>query len=100
MKKLLCLVEVPDKYTREIYKVDNVYEFEDERADEILRARTKVTQEPYFEEYVEEVTEEVVQAVATAIVEEAEENDKSVEEVVTEIVEEQKPKRGRKSTKK
>lgn len=54
MKKLECLIEVPDKYTKEIYKVGNVYEFTDERAKEVLAARTKVTNEPYFVEWNEE----------------------------------------------
>ena len=99
MKELLCLISTFDKYTREEYEEGKVYEFDDEtvlarsnktRAEEVLSARTTVTNEPYFEEYVEEVTEEVVEAVATAIVEEAEETGKTVEEVVEEIVEETK----------
>ena len=53
MKKLLCLISVPDKYTKERYEEGKLYEFNDDRAGEILSARTKVTNEPYFEEYVE-----------------------------------------------
>lgn len=87
MRKLLFKITVPDKYTGKEYKEGQVYEFEDKRAEEILKARTKVTNEPYAVEY-EEITEEEVQAVATAIVEQAEEENKTVEEVVNEIVEE------------
>ena len=96
--KLKCLINVPDKYTGKQYKAGEVYEFEEKRAKEILSARTRVTNEPYFEE-VEEVTEEVVQAVATAIVEQAEEDDKTVEKVVEEIIEE-KPVKKRTTRKK
>lgn len=90
MKDLLCLISVPDKDTRAEYKEGNVYPFDDTkvlersnmtRAEEILSARTKVDNKPYFvevtkDEEVEEVTEEQVQAVASAIVETAEEENK------------------------
>ena len=56
MKKLKCLINVPDKYTGKEYKEGKVYEFEDERADEILACRTRVTKEPFFEEVIEEET--------------------------------------------
>ena len=95
MKKLKFLITVPDKYTKETYLAGEVYEFEDTRAEEILKARTAVTKEPYAIE-VEEITEEIVQAVTQGIVEQAEEDNKTVEEVVNEIVEETKPKRKRK----
>ncbi len=89
MKKIKCLVSVPDKYTGRQYKEGETYEFEDARADEILACRTRVTGEPFFEEF-EEVSEEVVQAVAQGIVETAQEEGKTVEETVNEIIEEGK----------
>lgn len=39
MKKIKFLVNVPDKYTREEYKEGQEKEFEDKRAEEILKAR-------------------------------------------------------------
>lgn len=87
MRTLKCLISVPDKYTKAKYEEGKTYNFDDERAEEILSARTKVTNEPYFEEYAE-VTEEEVQAVASAIVEQAEEDNKPVEEVITDIIKE------------
>lgn len=63
MKKLLCLVSVPDKYTKGVeYKEGTYYDFDDEkvlkrsnktRAEEVLSARTPVTKEPYFIEVEE-----------------------------------------------
>ena len=106
MKKLKFLITVPDKYTGKQYEAGQVYEFEDERAEEILKARTAVTHEPYAVE-VEEITEEIVQAVAKGMVNHAKENNQTVEEVVNEIIEEanevveEKPKktRGKKAKK-
>jgi hypothetical protein len=60
MKKLEFLITVPDKYTREEYKAGQVYEFTDERADEILKARTAVTNEPYAKEFMEKLVEEML----------------------------------------
>lgn len=57
MKKLKFLISVPDKYTNVMYKAGEVYEFEDTRADEILKARTPVTKEPYAVENVEKPVE-------------------------------------------
>ena len=64
MPKLRCLINVPDKYTNAQYKKGECYEFADERAKEILAARTGVTNEPYFElveekKEVTEITEEM-----------------------------------------
>ena len=36
MKKLEFLVDVPDKYTREMYKKGDIKEFDNKRAEEIL----------------------------------------------------------------
>lgn len=44
--KLKFLVNVPDKYTRELYQKDQVKEFEEKRAREILTARRR-NGEPY-----------------------------------------------------
>jgi len=63
MKKLECLISVPDKYTKKEYVIGEIYEFEDERAEEILSARTKVTGEPYFQEYVEPIQEEPIEEI-------------------------------------
>ena len=68
MKKLKFLISVPDKYTRIQYEAGQVYEFEDTRAEEILKARTAVTHEPYAVEVVENVeniveTEQVTEQV-------------------------------------
>jgi hypothetical protein len=54
MKKLKFLVNVPDKYTKEMYEEGQVKEFEDDRADEILSAK-----QSNGESYVEEVKEEM-----------------------------------------
>ncbi len=40
MKKIKFLVNTSDKYTKEAYTENQVKEFEDERADEILKARS------------------------------------------------------------
>jgi len=53
MKKLKFLVNVPDKYTKEMYEEGQVKEFEDDRADEILLAKRS-----NGEAYAEEVKEE------------------------------------------
>ena len=55
MKKIEFLVDVPDKYTNEKYKKRQVKEFEDKRADEILKAR-RANGTPYAV-LVEEVQE-------------------------------------------
>lgn len=54
--KIKFLVDVPDKYTREEYKKDQVKEFKKERAMEILSAR-----QPNGQPYAIEVKEEVVE---------------------------------------
>lgn len=88
MKILRCLIDVPDKNTRKEYKAGEIYEFKEERAEELLLARTKVSEEPYFVEYAveQEVTEEITQAVCKAIAEQAKEDNKTIEEVVKEII--------------
>lgn len=48
MKKIKFLVNVPDKYTREEYKEGQEKEFEDKRAEEILKAR-RANGQPYAE---------------------------------------------------
>lgn len=53
MKKIRFLVNVPDKYTREEYKKGQEKEFEDKRAEEILKAR-RANGQPYAE-LVEEI---------------------------------------------
>lgn len=55
MKKIRFLVSVPDKYTREEYKKGQEKEFENERADEILKAR-RANGQPYAE-LVEKIKE-------------------------------------------
>lgn len=55
MKKIRFLVNVPDKYTREEYKKGQEKEFENERADEILKAR-RANGQPYAE-LVEKIKE-------------------------------------------
>jgi len=54
MKKLKFLVNVPDKYTKEMYEEGQVKEFEDDRADEILSAK-RSNGEPYAEEVKEDI---------------------------------------------
>lgn len=56
MKKIKFLVNVPDKYTREEYKEGQEKEFEDKRAEEILKAK-RANGQPYAElvERVEEI---------------------------------------------
>ena len=61
MKKIKFLVDVPDKYTKEVYKEGQEKEFEDKRADEILAAKQSNGQ-PYAEEVIEK-SEEVETAV-------------------------------------
>lgn len=55
MKRIKFLVNVPDKYTREEYKEGQEKEFEDKRAEEILKAR-RANGQPYAE-LVEETKE-------------------------------------------
>lgn len=52
MKKVKFLVNVPDKYTREEYKKGQVKQFNNKRAEEILKARRN-NGEPYAVEVVE-----------------------------------------------
>lgn len=63
MKKLLFKITVPDKHTGKEYKANEVYEFENKRADEILAARTPVTNEPYAVEYKEPIEEEIKEVI-------------------------------------
>ena len=90
MRLLRCLIDVPDKNTRKEYKAGEIYEFKEERAEELLSARTKVSEEPYFVEYAveKEITEEIVQAVCNSIVKQSKEEKKTIEEVVNEIIDE------------
>lgn len=55
MKTIKFLVDVPDKYTKEQYKKGQVKEFEDERAEEILKARRSNGQA--YAELIEEIKE-------------------------------------------
>lgn len=60
MKKIKFLVNVKDKNTRELYKANDIKEFEDARADEILnKRRANGTR------YAELVTEEIETATKT-----------------------------------
>ncbi len=88
MRLLRCLINVPDKNTRKEYKSGEIYEFNEERAEELLLARTKVSEEPYFTEYSveQEITEEIVQSVCKSIVGLAKDDNKTIEEVVNEII--------------
>ena len=61
MKKIKFLVDVPDKYTKEIYKNGQVVEFNDKRADEIL-SKKRANGEAYAREIVEEVETATVKA--------------------------------------
>lgn len=54
MKKLEFLVDVPDKYTKEMYTKGQVKEFEDKRAEEILNKK-RANGQAYAREVVEEV---------------------------------------------
>ena len=36
--KLLCITESQDRYTKQIYKQGNIYEFEDRRAQQVLKS--------------------------------------------------------------
>ena len=54
MKKLEFLVDVPDKYTNEMYKKGDVKEFNNKRAEEIL-SKKRSNGEAYAKEIVEEV---------------------------------------------
>ena len=55
MKTIKFLVDVPDKYTKEQYKRGQIKEFEDERAEEILKARRNNGQA--YAELIEEAKE-------------------------------------------
>ena len=67
MKKLKFLITVPDKYTKQQYEAGQIYEFEDTRAEEILKARTAVTHEPYAVEYIEPVVMETVETMENVV---------------------------------
>ena len=54
MKKLEFLVDVPDKYTREMYKKGQVKKFNNKRAEEIL-SKKRSNGEAYAREVIEEV---------------------------------------------
>lgn len=53
MKKIKFLVNVPDKYTREEYKEGQIKQFNNKRAEEILKAR-RHNGEPYAVEVVKQ----------------------------------------------
>ena len=97
MKKLIFNITVPDKNDKTIIyekydesKKGPVYTFEDERADEILNKRTRVTNEPYAREFIEEEHQEEV--LEEIIIDDAELE--ALEEV---IIEEVKPKKAKKN---
>ena len=52
MKRLEFLVDVPDKYTKEMYKKGLIKEFEDKRAKEIL-SKKRANGEAYAKEVIE-----------------------------------------------
>lgn len=54
MKKLEFLVDVPDKYTGEMYKKGQVKEFNNKRTEEIL-SKKRSNGEAYAREVIEEV---------------------------------------------
>ena len=54
MKKLEFLVDVPDKYTKEMYKKGHIKEFNNKRAEEIL-SKKRANGEAYAKEIIEEV---------------------------------------------
>ena len=54
MKKLEFLVDVPDKYTKELYRKGQVKEFNNKRAEEIL-SKKRNNGEAYAREIIEEV---------------------------------------------
>lgn len=61
MKKLKFLVNVPDKYTREIYKEGQIKQFNNKRAEEILNTK-RANGEPYailIEEEIETTTKKI-----------------------------------------
>lgn len=67
MKKIKFIANATDKITNEKYKVGDIKEFKNERADEILKARRKNGKA--FAELVEEIEE-----VETAVKKEDKEN--------------------------
>lgn len=62
--------DVPDKYTREVYKKGKTYDFAEERANEILKVVNKNTGKPYAEVAKEKPKkkEEVVEEQPTELV--------------------------------
>ena len=61
MKKIKFLVDVPDKYTKELYKKGQIKEFNNKRAEEIL-SKKRANGEAYAEEVLEEVETATVKA--------------------------------------
>ena len=57
MKKLKFIIQVKDKNTKEEYKVGQIVEFEDKRADEILTAR--LTDGTHYAVEVKETEKEI-----------------------------------------
>ena len=55
MKKLKFLIDVPDKYTKEIYRKGQIKEFDNKRADEILSKKRENGQ--FYAELIEEIEE-------------------------------------------
>ena len=66
MKKIKFLVDVPDKYTKEMYKKGQVKEFEDKRAEEIL-SKKRSNGEAYAKEVIEIETATKKVKVETAV---------------------------------
>ncbi len=54
MKKIKFLLKVKDKETKEIYEEGTIKEFEDDRAKEILKAKSKKTKKKIAEEVATE----------------------------------------------
>lgn len=67
MKRLKFLVDVPDKYTREMYKKGDIREFNNKRAEEIL-SKKRANGEAYAEEVLEEVETATVKVKAETAV--------------------------------
>ena len=77
MKKVKFLVDVPDKYTKEMYKKGQIKEFDNKRAEEIL-SKKRSNGEAYAKEVVEEVetaTKKVKTETATKKTRKKKEND-------------------------
>ena len=76
MKKLEFLVDVPDKYTREMYKKGDIKEFDNKRAEEIL-SKKRNNGEAYAREIkeVETATKKVKAETAVKKTRKKKEND-------------------------